>query len=93
MDKKVKTPLQDFQQWMQQLLPDPYQQTGIKPSSLLSKASNKSCLTRQRAEIRKAIKAKNPKLSFGVLNTGGERGSDAFILIPVNTSVSIYYLS
>ncbi|KFF11189.1 hypothetical protein B0A62_03050 [Flavobacterium hydatis] len=47
----------------------------------------------KRTETRKAIKTKNPKLSFRVLNTGGERGSDAFILIPVNTSVSIYYLS
>jgi hypothetical protein len=75
MDKKVKIPLQDFQQWMLQLLLDPYQQTRIKPSSLLSNASNKSCLTRQRVEIRKVIKAKNPKLSFRVLNTGGERGS------------------
>lgn len=40
MDKKIKIPLKDFQQWMQQLLLDPYQQTGVDPSSLLSNVSN-----------------------------------------------------
>ncbi|WP_163411532.1 HvfC/BufC N-terminal domain-containing protein [Flavobacterium ajazii] len=40
MQKTVKIPLKEFQQWMQQLLLDPYQQTGIKPSDLLSNATN-----------------------------------------------------
>lgn len=40
MQKTVKIPLQDFQQWMQQLLLDPYQQTGINPNDLLSNAEN-----------------------------------------------------
>ncbi|WP_198520191.1 DNA-binding domain-containing protein [Flavobacterium sp. 5] len=40
MDKTDKIPLKDFQQWMQQLLLDPYQQTGVDPSDLLSKTSN-----------------------------------------------------
>lgn len=37
-------PLKDFQQWMQQLLLDPYQQTGVDPSNLLSNASNVSSI-------------------------------------------------
>lgn len=40
MNKPVKIPLSDFQQWMQQLLLDPYQQTKVNPSSLLSSESN-----------------------------------------------------
>lgn len=40
MQKTVKIPLQDFQQWMQQLLLDPYQQTGVNPNDLLSNAEN-----------------------------------------------------
>ncbi|MGO4771299.1 putative DNA-binding domain-containing protein [Flavobacterium sp. W22_SRS_FK3] len=40
MQKTVKIPLKDFQQWMQQLLLDPYQQTGINPNDLLSNESN-----------------------------------------------------
>ncbi|MRX41295.1 hypothetical protein GJU43_18560 [Flavobacterium sp. LC2016-23] len=40
MQKTVKIPLKDFQQWMQQLLLDPYQQTGINPNDLLSNATN-----------------------------------------------------
>jgi len=35
MQKTVKIPLKNFQQWMQQLLLDPYQQTGVDPSDLL----------------------------------------------------------
>jgi hypothetical protein len=37
-------PLKDFQQWMQQHLLDPYQQTGVDPSNLLSNASNISSI-------------------------------------------------
>ncbi|UUF12995.1 MULTISPECIES: DNA-binding domain-containing protein [Flavobacterium] len=40
MQKTVKIPLKDFQQWMQQLLLDPYQQTGVNPNDLLSNAEN-----------------------------------------------------
>ncbi|MEP6931006.1 MAG: DNA-binding domain-containing protein, partial [Flavobacterium sp.] len=40
MDKTVPIPLQDFQQWMQQLLLDPYQQTGVNPGDLLSETSD-----------------------------------------------------
>lgn len=40
MNKPVEIPLSDFQQWMQQLLLDPYQQTKVNPSSLLSNLSN-----------------------------------------------------
>lgn len=40
MQQTVKIPLKNFQQWMQQLLLDPYQQTGINPSDLLSDQSN-----------------------------------------------------
>lgn len=40
MHKTVKIPLQDFQQWMQQLLLDPYQQTEVNPDDLLSNAIN-----------------------------------------------------
>lgn len=40
MQKTVKIPLKNFQQWMQQLLLDPYQQTGINPSELLSDQFN-----------------------------------------------------
>ena len=40
MQKTVKIPLKDFQQWMQQLLLDPYQQTGVNPDDLLSNAEN-----------------------------------------------------
>ena len=39
MHKKVKIPLKDFQQWMQQLLLDPYQQTEVNPFDLLSNAN------------------------------------------------------
>lgn len=39
MHKKVKIPLKDFQQWMQQLLLDPYQQTEVNPNNLLSNAN------------------------------------------------------
>ncbi|MEN2399076.1 DNA-binding domain-containing protein [Flavobacterium sp. MC2016-06] len=44
MSKDVQIPLKDFQQWMQQLLLDPYQQTGIDPSNLLSNAINASSI-------------------------------------------------
>ncbi|MCV9930378.1 DNA-binding domain-containing protein [Flavobacterium sp. LS1R49] len=44
MEKKVKIPLKDFQQWMQQLLLDPYQQTGVDPDNLLSNVSNASSI-------------------------------------------------
>lgn len=44
MNKTVEIPLKDFQQWMQQLLLDPYQQTGINPDDLLSNASNGSSI-------------------------------------------------
>lgn len=40
MQKTVQIPLQNFQQWMQQLLLDPYQQTGVNPSDLLSDQFN-----------------------------------------------------
>lgn len=40
MHKKPKMPLKDFQQWMQQLLLDPYQQTVVNPNNLLSNTSN-----------------------------------------------------
>jgi hypothetical protein len=40
MNKMEQIPLKDFQQWMQQLLLDPYQQTGVDPGNLLSNASN-----------------------------------------------------
>jgi hypothetical protein len=40
MHKKPKIPLKDFQQWMQQLLLDPYQQTVVNPNNLLSNTSN-----------------------------------------------------
>jgi hypothetical protein len=40
MSKTIQIPLKDFQQWMQQLLLDPYQQTGINPNDLLSNASS-----------------------------------------------------
>jgi hypothetical protein len=39
MNKTPKIPLKDFQQWMQQLLLDPYQQTELNPSDLLSNTS------------------------------------------------------
>jgi len=35
MEKNVKIPLANFQQWMQQLLLDPFQKTAIDPKSLL----------------------------------------------------------
>jgi hypothetical protein len=44
MSKEVQIPLKDFQQWMQQLLLDPYQQTGVNPSNLLSNATNASSI-------------------------------------------------
>jgi hypothetical protein len=44
MPKTLQIPLKDFQQWMQQLLLDPYQQTGINPGDLLSNASNASSI-------------------------------------------------
>lgn len=40
MHKTPTIPLKDFQQWMQQLLLDPYQQTAVNPNDLLSNASN-----------------------------------------------------
>lgn len=40
MQKTVKIPLKNFQQWMQQLLLDPYQQTGVNPGDLLSDQFN-----------------------------------------------------
>ncbi|MCC9065321.1 DNA-binding domain-containing protein [Flavobacterium piscisymbiosum] len=40
MQKTVKIPLKNFQQWMQQLLLDPYQQTGVNPAHLLSDQLN-----------------------------------------------------
>jgi hypothetical protein len=40
MQKTVKIPLKNFQQWMQQLLLDPYQQTGFNPGDLLSDQLN-----------------------------------------------------
>lgn len=40
MHKTVHIPLKDFQQWMQQLLLDPYQQTEINPKDLLSNSSD-----------------------------------------------------
>lgn len=40
MHKKIKIPLKDFQQWMQQLLLDPYQQTVVNPNDFLSNAPN-----------------------------------------------------
>lgn len=40
MQQTVKIPLKNFQQWMQQLLLDPYQQTGVNPGDLLSDQSN-----------------------------------------------------
>jgi hypothetical protein len=39
MHKTAKIPLKEFQQWMQQLLLDPYQQTVVNPDSLLSNTS------------------------------------------------------
>jgi hypothetical protein len=44
MDETVNIPLSNFQQWMQQMLLDPYQQTGVDPISLLPNASNVSSL-------------------------------------------------
>ena len=35
MEKKVEIPLSNFQQWMQQLLLDPFKQTSIEPKNLL----------------------------------------------------------
>ncbi|PIF30238.1 putative DNA-binding protein [Flavobacterium sp. 9] len=40
MQKTVKIPLKNFQHWMQQLLLDPYQQTGVNPSDLVSDQLN-----------------------------------------------------
>lgn len=40
MQQTVKIPLKNFQHWMQQLLLDPYQQTSINPSDLLSDQLN-----------------------------------------------------
>jgi hypothetical protein len=40
MQKTVKIPLRNFQHWMQQLLLDPYQQTAVNPSDLLSDQFN-----------------------------------------------------
>lgn len=44
MKEKVNIPLTDFQQWMQQLLLDPYQQTEIDPRNLLPNSFNTSSL-------------------------------------------------
>lgn len=40
MHKTVKIPLKDFQQWMQHLLLDPYQQTEINPANFLLNTSD-----------------------------------------------------
>jgi hypothetical protein len=44
MEEEVKIPLTNFQQWMQQLLLDPFQQTEIDPRSLLPEPFNASSL-------------------------------------------------
>lgn len=44
MEEKVNIPLSSFQQWMQQLLLDPYQQTNVDPKSLLPDSFNASSL-------------------------------------------------
>ncbi|MFT7251236.1 MAG: hypothetical protein ACI9FW_000963 [Flavobacterium sp.] len=38
--KKINIPLTNFQQWMQQLLLDPFQQTDVKPKNLLPDGIN-----------------------------------------------------
>ena len=43
-EKEVNIPLTNFQQWMQQMLLDPYQQTGVDPRSLLPSSLNTSTL-------------------------------------------------
>jgi hypothetical protein len=44
MEEDVKIPLSNLQQWMQQLLLDPFQQTGIDPRNSLPDAFNASSL-------------------------------------------------
>ncbi|MFT5780603.1 MAG: hypothetical protein ACI837_003566 [Crocinitomicaceae bacterium] len=44
MDEPVKIPLDKFQQWMQQLLLDPFQQTGVDPREILPDSFNGSAL-------------------------------------------------
>lgn len=44
IEKKVKIPLSNFQQWMQQLMLDPFQQTNVDPRSLLPTEFNTSSL-------------------------------------------------
>lgn len=44
MEEKVTIPLSSFQQWMQQLLLDPFQQTTIDPNSILPDALKASSL-------------------------------------------------
>ncbi|MEM9548368.1 MAG: DNA-binding domain-containing protein [Bacteroidota bacterium] len=42
MKEKINIPLSNFQQWMQQMLLDPYQQTEVDPGSLLPDSSHAS---------------------------------------------------
>jgi hypothetical protein len=44
MKQHVKIPLANFQQWMQQLLLDPFQQTDVDPKSLLPDSLNTTSL-------------------------------------------------
>ena len=44
MEKKIEIPLSNFQQWMQQLLLDPFQQTNVDPRKLLPTEFNASSL-------------------------------------------------
>jgi len=44
MDEKVTIPLSSFQQWMQQLLLDPFQQTTVDPNGILPDALKASSL-------------------------------------------------
>ncbi len=44
MEEKVTIPLSSFQQWMQQLLLDPFQQTNVDPRNLLPTKFNTSSL-------------------------------------------------
>ncbi len=44
MEEKVNIPLTNFQQWMQQMLLDPFQQTDVDPRDLLPTSFNTSAL-------------------------------------------------
>ena len=44
MEEKVNIPLTNFQQWMQQLLLDPFQQTDVDPNKLLPEHINATSL-------------------------------------------------